>query len=418
MDSQLGDTVWETLPGRVREELRDVDRLRAVWAEQRQDRSPDVRGVARRELTRARVREWGGGPELTELLLTGASASGEPMTGPYIAALAGRVAELPCGTGAPGTRPALRPLRTALSTEHTLDLARAAVIPAHPVVRAAHTYAECVRVLTEATGEPGPARTDATAGAGRAAEARGAGTRTGGEGPEAPGAPWALPWVLASRVLQRADLPPLLLDPGCPPPDPGTKEDPETQLVTLVSHMARLVTGALRGELGWSRGGRPAVGGPVPPLTAVTRRRVLDYVRSRREPVALILRALDPGASATISSGDGGAAPHRSGARALDQALFTPGAAHWWTCLELVVGNASLILHVVVQDVGSPPSGVLAVTANARLVTPEGVREALEMTRSDSVTVMPSDCVDDRWPQVRDLVDEALARSMNELTRL
>src|SRR5690606_26988340 len=162
----------------------------------------------------------------------------------------------------------------------------------------------------------------------------------------------------------------------------------------------RLVTGALRGELGRNPGARPAAGTPVPPLTAVTRRRVLDYVRSRRDPVALILRALDPGASATVSSGDGGAATARSGTEPLDRALFTPGAAHWWTCLELVVGDASLMLYVLVQDVGSPPSGVLAVTANASLVTPEGVRETLEMSRSDSVTVMPTDCVDDRWPQI------------------
>ncbi|WP_017585144.1 hypothetical protein [Nocardiopsis ganjiahuensis] len=396
MDSQLGDTAWGTLPERVREDLRDVDRLRAVWAAQRQGHPLDVRGAARRELTRDRVREWGGGPELTELLLTGASASGEPMTGPHIAALAGRVAALPETEWTPGTRRALRPFRTALSTEHTLDLARAAVVPAHPVVRAAHTYAECVRILTEATGGP-----EAT-----------------GEGGDGFDAPWALPWVLASRVLQRADLPPLLLDPGCPPPGPCTKQDPEERLAPLVSHMARLVTGALRGELGWARGDRPGAGAPVPPLTAVTRRRVLDYVRSRRDPVALILRALDPGASATVSSGDGGAATARGGPEPLDRALFTPGAAYWWTCLELVVGDTSLSLYVLVQDVGSPPSGVLAVTANARLVTPEGDRETLEMSRSDSVTVMPTDCVDDRWPQVRDLVDEAVSRSMNELTRL
>lgn len=385
MDSQLGDTAWETLPERVREDLRDVDRLRAVWVNQRQDQPLDVRGAARRELTRDRVREWGGGPALTELLLAGASVSAEPMTGPHVAALAGRVADLP-----ESERYALRPLRTALSTEHTLDLAQAAVIPAHPVVRAAHTYAECVRVLTEASGEE----------------------------PDESAPPWVLPWVLASRVLQRSDFPPLLLDPGTPPPDPRTKRDPEERIATLVSHMARLVTGALRGELGWSRRAEPAARTPVPPLTAVTRRRVLDYVRSRRDPVALILRALDPGASATVSSGDGGLTTGGHGSEPLDRALFTPGAAHWWTCLELVVGDVSLALYVVVQDVGSPPSGVLAVTANARLVTPDGVRTTLEMSRTESVTVMPTDCVDDRWPQVRDLVDEAVSRSMNELTRV
>jgi hypothetical protein len=393
VESQLGDTVWETLPERVRVDLRDVDSLRAVWARQRQDQPLDVRGAARRELTRDRVREWGADPALADLLLTGSAVSGEPMTGPHIAELAGRVAELPAGGspepafGGPRGRAcavqALRPLRIALSSEHTRDLARAATVSAHPVVRAAHTYAECVRVLAEAAGEE-PAGADPS-------------------GPHgAPGPPGALPWVLASRVLQRADFPPLLLDPGAPPPDPCTKRDPGERLAALVTHFARLVTGALRGELGWSRTEVPPVQSPVPPLTAVTRRRVLEYVRSRSEPVALILRALAPGASATVTSGDG-----------VDGA----GTGRWWTCLELVVGEVSLALYVVVQDVGNPPSGVLAVTANARLVTPEGVRQTLEMSRSDSVTVMPSDCVDDRWPQVRDLVDEAVSRSMNELTR-
>ncbi|GAA1083141.1 hypothetical protein [Nocardiopsis metallicus] len=395
MESQLGDTVWETLPERVRVDLRDVDSLRAVWTRQRQDQPLDVRGAARRELTRERVREWGADPGLTDLLLTGSSVSGEPMTGPHIAALAGRVAELSAvGIPEPALgRPsegvsvarALRPLRIVLSSAHADDLARAATVPAHPVVRAAHTYAECARVLAEAAGE----------------EPTGAGP-SGAHGP-----PGALPWVLASQVLQRADFPPLLLDPGAPPPDPCTGGDRGERLAILVAHFARLVTGALRGELGRSRTEVPPAQSPVPPLTAVTRRRVLEYVRSRREPVALILRALAPWASATVTSGDG-----------VDGADTGEGcSSRWWTCLELVAGEVSLALYVIVQDVGSPPCGVLAVTANARLVTPEGVRQTLEMSRSDSVTVMPTDCVDDRWPQVRDLVDEAVSRSMNELTR-
>ncbi|GAB3732936.1 hypothetical protein [Nocardiopsis nanhaiensis] len=383
MDSQLGGAVWESFPGRVREDLRDVDRLRAVWAKQRQGQPLDVHGAARRALTHERVREWGGGAELTELLLADPSVS-EPLTAQHIAELAGASAELPEDYP-------LRPAVAPLSLEHAGVLARAAAIPAHPVVRAAHTYAECARLMAEPD-EDEPNESDP---------------------------PRALPWVLASRVLQRADFPPLLLDRRMPPPEPCSKQDPADQLATLVSHLARLVTGALRGELGWSAESGPGPSVPVPPLAAVTRRRVLEYVRSRRDPVALILRALDPEASATVSSGDDSgpvAGPPRP--RPAEPALLTPGAAHWWTCLELVVGEASLCLYVVVQDVGSPPSGVLAVTADACLATPDGVRDALEMPRTDSVTVMPTDCVDDRWPQVRDLVDEAVSRSMNELTRV
>ncbi|MEU3020244.1 MULTISPECIES: hypothetical protein [unclassified Nocardiopsis] len=376
MDSQRGDAPWDSLPEHVRQELRDVDLLREVWAKRRQDRTRERHRAARRELTRDRVREWGGGADLTELLLNGDSVSGEPLTGPHVAALAGRVAELPALSGGPKDPwTASGPLRAVLSTEHTVRLAEAAAAPAHPVVRAAHAYAECVRVAAEVSG---------------------------GE-PLRGGADWVLPWVLASRVLQRADLPPLLLDPSSPPPAPGDKRVPDGGLAPVVSHLAGLVTSALRDELAWHTGSGAPADGPVPPLNAVTRRRVLDHVRSRRGSVALLLGALDPAATATVTSGDG------------DR---VEGPTHWWSCLELAADGAALALYVVVRDVGSPPSGVLAVTANARLTTSEGVRQVWEINRGDSVTVLPTDCVDDRWPQVRDLVDEAVSRSVDTLTRV
>lgn len=379
MDSQLGAPVRESLPGRVRTELTDVDRLRSFWARHLRCQSLEARAAARRSLTHDRVQAWGGGPALADLLLVDPVEPHPPMTAGHIAGLAGRVAELSAASGPP---------QAPLAAEHTRALAEAAIVPAHPVVRAAHVYAECARTLDELNGPSTDVPEDAPA--------------------------RLLPWVLASRVLQRADHPPLLPDPRIPAPRARIGLEEAEHFAELVAHFARLVTEALRAEIGWGPRADPILDTPVPPLSTVTRRRVLDYVRSRGAPVELILRALDPQARVTVTSGDGAS---DAGAGVAPRALLTPGAAHWWARMDLEVGTACLALYVVVQDVGRPPSGVLAVTANARLTTPEGVRDFLEMSGSDSVTVMPSDCVDDRWPQVRDLVDEAVSRSMNELTR-
>ena len=389
MDSQLGAPVGERLPDHVRTELTDVDRLRAVWAEHRRHQDPKERATARRALAHDRVLGWGGGPELTELLLA-EPAGAEPLsTEGSIAELATRVADL--SFTAWGLAP------TPLPAEHLRTLAEAVRLPVHPVVRAAHAYAECVR-LSEV---PGHGLTEPLVDAPRNGTVR--------------RPPPVLAWVLASRVLQRAGHPPLPLDPRTPPPEPPVDPGIDRHVAELVPHFARLVTEALRWEIGWRSGTDPLPATPVSPLAAVTRRRVLDHVRSRSASVALILRALDPGARTVVTSGEG----HHDQASATSRpGLLTPGAAHWWTRLDLLMEEASLTLHVVVQNVGSPPSGVLAITADARLTTPTGAREALEMSGSDSVTVMPSDCVDDRWPQVRDLVDEAVSRAMNELTRV
>ncbi|WP_316042254.1 hypothetical protein [Nocardiopsis sp. CNR-923] len=230
--------------------------------------------------------------------------------------------------------------------------------------------------------------------------------------------PWALPWILASLVLQRADHPPLLPDPRYFPP-PSEERDPAARFAELVHHFARLVTSALRDELCWAPARVPPPRAHISPLASVTCRRVQDYVRSRRASLALILQALDPRARTVVRTGGSDAAPEETAAPApASRTVLTPGAAHWWTALELVVGDASLTLFVVVQEVGCPTTGVLAVTADAWLTTPEGARDALDMSGAESVTVMPSDCVDDRWPQIRELVDEAVSRAMNVLTRV
>ncbi|WP_304451695.1 hypothetical protein [Nocardiopsis sp. YSL2] len=380
MDTLSGSAAPDRLPERVRDDLMDVDRLRAIWAQHRQGQSRDARGAARRASVRSRVRQMGGGPALEALLesASGDRMSGRPVTAEVVEELNHDAASLPedCASRSP---------RRTLGADRARRLAEAAALPAHPVVRAAHTYAECVAVLSELDESHTPRDRS----------------------------PWVLPWVLASLVLRRADFPPLLPDPASEP------ARPDDAFATLVSRFARLVTGALRDELSWTPDAVPQPRSAIPPLAAVLRRRLQDYLHTRAESVALILRSMDPEARASVHSG-GADAPTADavGAAAAAPTVLTPGAAHWWTVLELVVGDASLTLAVVVQEIGHPRTGVLAVTANARLATADGVRDALDMTGEDSVTVIPTDCADDRWPQVRDLVDEALSRSMQALTRV
>ncbi|PDP88359.1 hypothetical protein CQJ94_07690 [Glycomyces fuscus] len=381
MDTLRCGADLDRIPALVREDLMDVDRLRAIWAQHRQSQPREARAAARRELTGRRVRALGGGPALEELLVWAAAdgTSGHQITAEFVSELAERARNLPedCPSRSPRRR---------VDSEQALRLVRAASVPVHPVVRAAQTYAESVAVLAELD----PDHPE--------------GTHT-----------WALPWVLASLVLRRADFPPLLPDPLAPP---WSGRDADERLAGVVRHFARLVTGALLGELSWTPEHVPEPRSAASPLAAVTRRRVLDYVRSRRDSLAMILRALDPAARTSVYSGGSDESEPGAASEAVARTLLTPGAAHWWTALELAVGEASLSLFVVVQEVGRPRTGVLAVTADARLATVEGVRDALGMSGTDNVTVMPTDCVDDRWPQVRDLVDEAVSRAMSELTRV
>ncbi|MDE3721028.1 hypothetical protein PWG71_06475 [Nocardiopsis sp. N85] len=365
-------------PDRVREELTDVDRLRRIWAEHRQAWPREERETARRDLIRARIREAGVDGALADLLVSATvdGMAGRALTREYAAELAELVHSLPD----PGP---FRAPRNPLTLEYAHLVADPAAVPGHPLVRAAVIYIETLAIVTELD-----------------------------EGREAPR---LLPWVTAALVLRRSDFPPL--PPTHPPAHTGLS--PEERLAETVSAMARAVMTALRDELGWTPpGAPPPPRGPVPPLAAVTRRRILDYLRSRREPVGLILRALDPGARVLVRSGgfddtEEGDRPSETG-----RAVLTPGAAHWWSTLELAVGEAVLTLTVVTQEIGRPRTGVLAVIVDGRLTTAEGARDVPGVSIADSVTVMPTDCVDDRWPQIRDLVDEAVSQAMGALTRV
>lgn len=369
MDALCGGVVQEALPDHVREGLRDVDRLREIWALHRGPRSE--RESARQELARRRSRELGHGDAPAGLVAATSSEemSGSPITPTYVTELAQRTSE-------PQKSDTVHSPSPPLGVGHAERLAEAATLPTHPVVRAAHTYLTCVEVLRESDS---PTDTDSPT--------------------------WVLPWLLASLVLQRAGFPPLL----SPPSGVGWERFPET-----VRHFSRLMDEALRVELSWSSRNEDRRYATVPPLAAAVRRRILEHLRSRRDSVLPILRALDPEARTAVHTGGTAEATSKG---PTTRCLLTPDSAHWWSSLELALGTSSVALYVVVQEVGHTSTGVLAVTVDAQLTTSEGVRDALLMDRTDDVTVMPNDCVDDRWPQVHDLVDEALSRAMDQLTR-
>lgn len=366
------------LPDSVRDELTDVDRLRRIWSGHRQAQPRQAREDARRSLLRARIGEAGVGGALADLLAATLEEgmAGRALTPGYAAELAGLVHSLPD----PGP---FRSPRAPLEPEHARAVADPAAVPGHPLVRAAHTYTGTLAALTALDG--------------------------GRERPR------LLPWLAAAVVLRRADLPPL------PPvhPDPAASADPGDRLSATVSALARAVTAALRDELSWTPPGTPPPPRePVSPLASVTRRRVMEHLRSHRESVGLILRGLDPGARAVVRSGGFDTGAGADGPSEAGRAVLTPGAAHWWTALELLVDDATLSLVVVVQEIGRPRTGVLAVTVDGRLTTPDGVRDLPGIAAAEGVTVMPTDCVDDRWPRIADLIDEGVSLALGELTRV
>lgn len=98
----------------------------------------------------------------------------------------------------------------------------------------------------------------------------------------------------------------------------------------------------------------------------------------------------------------------------------------WWAQLGLVVLSQRLRYVVAVQKVGPGETGVLAVTVFVEFVPPpEGElgERALPVplfapTSADSVTLTGRENLDDRWPEVCELIERTLATSVVEFARL
>ncbi|MBT8227119.1 MAG: hypothetical protein HKP61_05675 [Dactylosporangium sp.] len=128
-------------------------------------------------------------------------------------------------------------------------------------------------------------------------------------------------------------------------------------------------------------------------------------------------RTVDPQASASVvQSCPGGERAHWWRAQLVATAnavdFFTNlGEGSWWTRLKLTVFGQHLRYIVAVQRVGRGETGVLAVTSFAD--SRSGDLDArpvplLNPTADDAVTLVYSDIVDARWPEVVDLVDRTL----------
>jgi hypothetical protein len=97
----------------------------------------------------------------------------------------------------------------------------------------------------------------------------------------------------------------------------------------------------------------------------------------------------------------------------------------WWSRLHVHVLGSVLRYALVLQKVGRGETGLIAVTVFAerlvsQLESPSESEEPTPLIRlkaQDSITLVHSDLVDDRWPEVAALVERTLAASVDEFAR-
>ncbi|GAB3208791.1 hypothetical protein GCM10027294_20690 [Marinactinospora endophytica] len=395
-------------PDGVRRRLISLDRLREVWADH-QARRPDHQWAGeRRRFFRRHVlelRTLAGQAEVAaadaarlaalgwdsadiaddlrdrlradeEALVSMAEEcrSGQPLTPGYLDGLARKL---------PGSDGPDAPF------EHTgEDLAEAAAVETHPLIRAAHLQLGCDRAL-RASSAPRP----------RAL------------GP--------FPWAVASLSLIRSHYPPLVMDHRLASLHEEVLSRPseEERLAGLVELFADLETAALRGELSWTARASSRPPANTAPLAISLHRRLLEHLRAASASLRLVAREIDPDARVTVDAGDV-CDDERYRERldaAAERAMFTRGPGCWWASLEVRVDEGELRLLIAVQDVGAPATGVLAVTADGRLVSERGERDALDLASTDCVTLIPTDSAGERWPDVERFADDVVSRAVGAL---
>lgn len=219
----------------------------------------------------------------------------------------------------------------------------------------------------------------------------------------------------------------------------------------LVRLFARLEGVALRAELTRPVEAAPAAAGPVEVAQAYTERlrswraagetergartaelaatvqvRIRKTLNDFRSQIREVFREVDPHATANVDQarlGDANARYwHGQLVRAANAVDFYANLAEgsWWTRLQLSVFDQTLRYLAAVQKVGRGETGVLAVTVYAELQNRDQdgqswFEPALELAPEDSVTLLHSDSVEERWPEVEDLVNRTLAAAVSEL---
>ncbi|WP_141921688.1 hypothetical protein [Haloactinospora alba] len=387
--------VREHLAADTSRELAKLDRLRDVWAEHRRPHPPDRPDEARHALIQRHARELRAlaGHTATpveqlradeEALATTAAdcRAVQELTPTYLHLLAQRF---------PGfDHPA------PWSPEAGERIADAARIEAHPVVRAAHVFLACAAELAPAAPEQ-----------------------------DRPGPPqhWRhpLPWALASLSLLRSNYPPLALDHRLASElhDAASGTDHTRRVSGLVPVLAGMEAAALRKELGCSVPGGKYRPPRTEPLAAAVHRRVQEHVTSRSGYLALVLRELDTTARVTSEAGSAEEAPENLRCDdAAARALVSRGPVCRWVSVDLTMADGTVRMLVAVQDVGTPATGVLAVTAGAWLATGGSETDILDLACTRCVTLIPTDTAGERWPEVERFVDTVVDTTADRLARL
>lgn len=407
------DTSPSQLPGDVRDRLVEVDRLRDVWAARRQrrtdrERADDQRRGFRRHIVELRAAAGLGavpapaarravwslddlGPHdaslrdrlsVEEDALAGMAAAcraGQVLDAAYLTHLAASIPDF--GTAAPADITGL-----------TAD----AAVETHPLIRSAHLHVRCAAMLHAAEAPSGRAP------GGVAAHLR------------------PLPWALASLALIRSNYAPLIMDHRLVHRHSAALSlvDGHRGLGAMVRLFTDLQTVALRADVSRAAAGHDPDSGGSTALAGAVHRRVEDRLRNGADSTVLVLRTLDGAARASVTAGnaDDMATRERSNSAA-ERALFHRGPGCWWVSLDLAVSDAALRVLIAVQEVGNPATGLLAVTADARLTTKDGVGDALDLASTECVTLIPTDSVGERWAAVEAFVDDALSRAIEHLTK-
>lgn len=387
--------VREHLAADTSHELAKLDRLRDVWAEHRRPHPPGRPDEARHALFQRHARELRAlagytAPPVEQLhadeeaLATTAAdcRAVQELTPTYLHLLAQRF---------PGfDRPA------PWSPETGDRIAAAARLEAAPVVRAAHVFLACAAELAPATPEQ-----------------------------DRPGPPqhWRhpLPWALASLSLLRSNYPPPALDHRLTSElhDAASGTDHTRRVSGLVPVLARMEAAALRNELSYSVPGSKYRPPRTEPLAAAVHRRIQEHVTSRSGSLALVLRELD--ATSRIASDAGSTGEAHGNLRCDDvaaRALVSRGPICRWVSVDLTMADGAVQILVAVQDVGTPATGVLAVTAGAWLSAGGSETDILDLACTECVTLGPTDTAGERWPDVERFVDTVMDTTVDRIARL
>lgn len=154
--------------------------------------------------------------------------------------------------------------------------------------------------------------------------------------------------------------------------------------------------------------------------------KVITFLEELGTGVRDQFREVDPQAQSSVSSArppdERAAYWHKQIIRTAREVDFFANLnkGSWWTRLQLVVLGQTLRFVTVIQRVGHGESGVLAVTVFAEVVTPRTSDEddrpvptpLLQSTPADSVTLVFSDDPAQRWVEVHELIDHALATAV------